>query len=73
MRECVDEEEHIEEEFELIIENFGNEGEDVVFGIFDDIIPIILGSDTSIEGDSSFDILHIIATIFLEPFEPGGG
>ena len=73
MRECVDEKEHIEEEFELIIENFGNEGEDVIFGIFDDIIPIILGSDTSIESDGSFDILHIIATIFLEPFEPGGG
>ena len=72
MCECIDEEEHIEEEFELIVEHFGYEGEDVVFSVFDNIIPIILWKDTSIECDGPFDILDIIATVLLESFEPGG-
>ena len=49
MCECSDEEEEIEEELELIEENLGDEGDEVILGVFDDIILIVDGIDVPIE------------------------
>jgi len=48
LREGSDEEEEIEEEFELIIENFGYKGKDVVFGVFYQVILVVLGSYSTV-------------------------
>lgn len=67
-----DEEEKVEKKFELVIENFGYEGKEVVFGIFDEIILVVDGLYSSIKIYGSLSELYIFEAIFFEPFEKGG-
>ena len=72
--EGVDEEKHVKEEFELVIKHFGDEGENIVLSVFDDIILMVLGLNFSVEFDCSFGSLYFFATVFLEAFvERRGG
>jgi hypothetical protein len=48
LSECCDEKEEVEEKFELVVKNFGYESKQIVFGIFDKIILVILGHDCAI-------------------------
>jgi hypothetical protein len=43
--ECGDEEEEVEEEFELVVHYFGYEGKDVVLCVLDEVVLVINGGD----------------------------
>ena len=72
MGEGVDEEEHVKEEFELVVEYFGDEGEKIVLGVFDDVVLVVEGVDLAVEADVPFGYLHIFAAVLFEPFKIGG-
>jgi len=48
LSECSDEKEEIEEKFELIVKNFGYKSKQIVFGIFDQIILVVLRYNSAI-------------------------
>jgi len=58
LSECSDEKEEIEEKFELIVKNFGYKSKQIVFGIFDQIILVVLRYNSAIEVNFTFDILN---------------
>lgn len=66
MCECSDEEEEIEEELELIEENLGDEGDEVILGVFDDIILIVDGIDVPIEIYFAFWRLHLFKEVLFK-------
>jgi hypothetical protein len=67
--ECGYEEEEVVEELELIEEHFGNEGEDIVLGIFDDVVLVVLGLHFSLQRDGSLAHLDILTAVLLESFK----
>ena len=72
MGEGVDEEEHVKEEFELVIKHFGDEGENIVLGIFDDIVLMVEGVDLAVEADVPLSNLDVFAAVLFKPFKLGG-
>jgi len=72
LREGVDQKEHVKKELELAVEYFGDEGEEVVLGVFDDVVLVVEGLYLSAEEDDPLAVLHIFAAVLFEPFEMGG-
>ena len=70
--EGVDEEKHVKEEFELVIKHFGDEGENIVLSVFDDIVLMVEGVDLAVEADVPLGNLDIFAAILFKPFKLGG-
>lgn len=51
-----------------MIENLGNKGEQVVFGIFYEVVLVIYWLYRSVKSHLSLDELHIFEAILFEPF-----
>lgn len=68
----IDEEEHVKEEFKLVVEHFGDECEDVILGVFDDVVLVVEGINLTVEADVSLGNLDVFAAVLFEPFKLGG-
>lgn len=73
MSECGEEEEHVEEEFELMVEYFGDEGEQVVLGVFDEVVLVVGGEHAAAEGDAATRDLHLLQEVLLQATQGRGG
>lgn len=72
MRESSHEEEEIEEKFELVVEYLGDEGEEVVLGVLDEVVLLVDGLNPSCQPNAALADLDLLEEVFFEATGEGG-
>jgi hypothetical protein len=70
LSKCSDQEEHVEEKFELIVEYLWNKGKNVVFCVLYQIVLVVYRINNSLQPNVTLACLYFAEKILLEALFP---